>query len=181
MIEVIRSGGQTGVDRAAWDAALACGLKTCGFMPRRFTAEDGYHPDFAARYGAKEISSSNYAPRTVANVKLADMVLVMGDVESRGSVLAFRTAAEEFTPAFGWHGAPPERWAKVRFNCPSSRQEKWKHFRVVSSVEEAAELIRELDPRVLFIGGNRESRARGIYDWAYRNLVDLFRELQREV
>jgi hypothetical protein len=181
MIEIVRSGGQTGVDRAAWDAALYRGLKTCGFMPRNFTAEDGYHPDFAVKYGAEEYPSSDYPSRTRANVAAADMTMVMGDVGSRGSILAFRTAAENFIPAFGWQENAPDRWVGVEFDCPESKQRKWKHFQVVRSMDEAADLIRCFGPRSLNVGGNRESRRRGVYDWAYRNLVELFRELQREV
>lgn len=178
MIEIVRSGGQTGVDRAAWDAALARGLKTCGFMPRNFTAEDGYHPDFAVKYGAEEYPSSDYPSRTRANVVKADMTLVMGDVGSRGSILAFRTAAEEFLPAIGWMDGAPDRGIKVEFDCPSSRQRKWKWFPVVGSVDKAEELILILGPRVVNVGGNRASRAPGIHDWAYRNLVDLFNRIK---
>lgn len=37
----IISGGQTGVDRAALDAAMACGVATGGWCPEGRQAEDG--------------------------------------------------------------------------------------------------------------------------------------------
>jgi hypothetical protein len=43
-LEVV-SGGQTGVDRAALDAALALGLPCGGWCPRGRWAEDGAVPD----------------------------------------------------------------------------------------------------------------------------------------
>jgi len=39
-IHAIRSGGQTGVDRGALDAARAAGVPLCGWCPRGGWAED---------------------------------------------------------------------------------------------------------------------------------------------
>jgi hypothetical protein len=41
---LIVSGGQTGVDRAALDAAMALGLSCGGYVPRGRLAEDGRLP-----------------------------------------------------------------------------------------------------------------------------------------
>ena len=35
MIDLVISGGQTGVDQAGWRAAKACGIRTGGWMPKR--------------------------------------------------------------------------------------------------------------------------------------------------
>ena len=43
-IRKIRSGGQTGVDRAALDAARQCGLKICGWCPKGGWAVDCPEP-----------------------------------------------------------------------------------------------------------------------------------------
>lgn len=178
MIEKVVSGGQAGVDVAAWDAAVICGIPTGGWMPRGFLTEEGPRPEYAAIYGAREHPIASYPPRTRDNVRMADLTLVMGDVTSPGSILAFRTAAEEFLPAIGWMEGAPDRGIKVEFDCPSSRQRKWKWFPVVGSVDEAEDLILILGPRVVNVGGNRASRAPGIHDWAYRNLVDLFNRIK---
>jgi hypothetical protein len=41
----IRSGGQTGADRAALDAAIELGIVHCGWCPKVRLAEDGRIPD----------------------------------------------------------------------------------------------------------------------------------------
>jgi hypothetical protein len=74
MIEVW-SGGQTGVDRAALDAALDLGLPVGGWIPRGRLAEDGQVPD---RYpGLREAESSDYAVRTQRNVDETHGTLVL--------------------------------------------------------------------------------------------------------
>jgi hypothetical protein len=57
--------GQTGVDRAALDAALELGIPCGGWCPKGRRAEDGKIPD---RYPLQETSSSDYPQRTEMNV-----------------------------------------------------------------------------------------------------------------
>jgi len=45
MIEKIISGGQTGVDRAALDAAIELGIPPGGWVPKGRKAEDGKLPE----------------------------------------------------------------------------------------------------------------------------------------
>ena len=60
----IVSGGQTGVDRAGLEAAIALGLPYGGWVPKGRLAEDGVVP---LKYvGMQEHTSSNYAVRTKA-------------------------------------------------------------------------------------------------------------------
>ena len=61
----IVSGGQTGVDRAALDAALKNGIETGGWCPEGRKAEDGIIP---AKYPVKELHGSGYRQRTKRNV-----------------------------------------------------------------------------------------------------------------
>jgi hypothetical protein len=68
------SGGQTGVDRAALDVAIALGIPHGGWCPRGRRAEDGVVP---ARYALDEHASPDYAARTEANVADADATLVL--------------------------------------------------------------------------------------------------------
>jgi hypothetical protein len=77
----IISGGQTGVDRAALDAALELGLNCGGFCPRGRRAEDGPISD---RYPLTELASPEYADRTRKNVEAAAATLILHDGEVAG-------------------------------------------------------------------------------------------------
>lgn len=68
------SGGQTGVDRAALDAAVAAGLEIGGWCPRDRRAEDGRVPD---RYPLRETAARSYIRRTHWNVRDSDATLVL--------------------------------------------------------------------------------------------------------
>ena len=80
LIRRIVSGGQTGADRAALDAARALGIETGGWVPRGRWAEDGSVPD---RYpNMRETDSADPAIRTELNVRDSDgtAVFAHGDV-----------------------------------------------------------------------------------------------------
>ena len=70
----IVSGGQTGVDRAALDAALAANAPCGGWCPDGRKAEDGVIP---ARYPLVELPGAGYLARTRRNVEDSDATLVV--------------------------------------------------------------------------------------------------------
>ena len=73
MIRRIVSGGQTGADRAALDAASELGIGTGGWVPRGRWAEDGRVP---GRYpNMKETTTDDPAQRTEYNVRDSDGTL----------------------------------------------------------------------------------------------------------
>jgi hypothetical protein len=71
----IVSGGQTGVDRASWDAAIELGLSQEGWVPKGRIAEDG---TIASRYQCRETSGADYVERTEKNILDSDATLVLG-------------------------------------------------------------------------------------------------------
>ena len=81
----IISGGQTGVDRATLDVALALGLPCGGWSPNRRRLENGAIP---AKYPLREMPSPKYPPRTAKNVREADGTVILtrgGDADGRDS------------------------------------------------------------------------------------------------
>ena len=70
----IISGGQTGVDRAALDAAIELGIPCGGWCPKGRRAEDG---PIDLKYPLKETKSEEYPFRTEANVIEADGTLIL--------------------------------------------------------------------------------------------------------
>jgi len=74
MIARLVSGGQSGVDRAALDAALEIGLPCGGWCPKDRKAEDGRIDDC---YLLVETPSGDYSQRTRWNVRDSDAKLIL--------------------------------------------------------------------------------------------------------
>jgi hypothetical protein len=149
---MIISGGQSGVNRAALDAAIALGLPYGGWCPKGGWAEDfSEPPGLLACYPLlRETPSTDPAQRTEWNVRDADATLILTDVSgiavSSGSALA-RELAEKYRK--------PLVIVDVEAAEAVGRARDW-----------LAELLaadRAGAPFRLGIGGPRESEAPGIY------------------
>ncbi|MHB1035337.1 MAG: putative molybdenum carrier protein [Pirellulales bacterium] len=90
-VRKIVSGGQTGVDRGALDAAIELGLPHGGWCPRRRRAEDGPIP---ARYLLTETDSPEYRVRTERNVLDSDGTLILARGVPTGGTELTRQLAE---------------------------------------------------------------------------------------
>jgi hypothetical protein len=136
----IISGGQTGVDRAALDVAIALGIPHGGWCPRGRLAEDGRIP---ARYELRETDSPGYPVRTEQNVLDADATLIVCRGEPAGGTALTRLLAErQGRPCLVVDLDNPPEWPIVR---------RW---------------LQEHGVKVLNIAGPRESQAPGIAEQA---------------
>lgn len=152
---VVVSGGQTGVDRAALDAAIELGLPHDGWCPLGRRAEDGR---LASRYLLRETDSPRYDVRTRQNVLDSDATLVLfRGTLSGGTELTYRLALRENRPCLAVDlGSPADPSPD-----PASTRE-W---------------LRRLKIRRLNVAGPRESQRPGIYDQAKAYLLALLVDL----
>ena len=108
MIENIISGGQTGADRAALDAAIGLDIPHGGWVPKGRIAEDGIIPD---KYEMQEMPTTSYSERTEQNIIESDGTLIISHgLLSGGSALTQELSNKhtrpclhidlEVTPAF---------------------------------------------------------------------------------
>ena len=83
----IVSGGQTGVDRAALDAAIELNIEHGGWCPAGRLAEDGTIP---SRYALKETKSHEYPVRTEQNIADSTATLILHEGKIKGGTLLTR-------------------------------------------------------------------------------------------
>lgn len=135
--KAVISGGQTGVDRAALDAAMSVGLPVSGWCPRGRLSEDGPIPE---RYPLQETPSDDYGQRTLWNVLAGDGTLIccLGP-PAGGTALTWELAVQFRKPLFilDLNRTPP--------------------------VESILHWLQESRIRVLNVAGPRESQRPGIY------------------
>ena len=92
MLNKIVSGGQTGADRGALDAALARRFPCGGYCPSSRRAEDGSIP---ARYLLEELPTRRYQNRTRRNVKTSDGTLIVSSEPLTGGTRLTADHAEK--------------------------------------------------------------------------------------
>lgn len=135
-VQKIISGGQTGVDRGALDAAIRAGLTHGGWCPRGRRAEDGRIPD---RYSLTETNSYQYRLRTERNILDSDGTLIIARGLIRGGTrVTARLAA--------LHGKP-----SMTVN-----------LRDATDINGVRQWIEESQIHVLNVAGPRESQNPGI-------------------
>lgn len=146
-IHQIISGGQTGVDRAALDTAIALEIPHTGWCPLGRKAEDG---KISLIYNLVETKSSNYAIRTKLNVHDSDGTLIISPVPLYGGTKLTLSIIQSFEKPF-YLIDPRKEYSKDDFNL-------WVCNNNISKLNTA---------------GPRESKFKGTYDTARKILADL--------
>ena len=147
----IISGGQTGVDRGAIDAALSLDWPCGGTCPKGRRDEHGTIPE---KYPLKEAVSTRWDVRTRINVDDADATLILVQEEPLGG-------GTRLTREYALQQGKPVRVEVAPWNDVST-----------------AAWVRSHAPTVLNVAGPRESGAPGIGRAAERFISDVLRLLR---
>jgi hypothetical protein len=149
----IISGGQTGVDRAALDAALELGRPAGGWCPKGRRAEDG---PIDIRYPLKETPSSSYPVRTEKNILEADGTLILTRGRPKGgTALTIKLAR--------FHKRP---YLVIDLKEEADKAAVWQW----GKAQQVA---------VLNVAGPREMETPGIYDQALGFLKEVLSDINR--
>lgn len=152
----IISGGQTGVDRAALDAAMELGLPVSGWCPQDRKAEDG---EIDARYPLQELPGADYRKRTRQNV-----------IDSDGTVIiyfSYLSGGTEQTVLFCIREQKPY----VLIDADELHTER--------AAQKIVSFVNEFDISMLNIAGPRASGEPKAYDYA-KLIIDKLITLHRE-
>ena len=149
MLKKLISGGQTGADRAALDAALEAGFPCGGYCPAGRLAEDG---PIDTRYPFTEIAGG-YAGRTEKNVIHSDGTVLFYDLQVRGGTRLTRELCQK-------HNKP-----HLLINLSGRKK--------VAPLQCIQEFITENNIEVLNIAGPRASESPAIYAYVLATMKSL--------
>jgi hypothetical protein len=144
----IISGGQTGVDRAALDAALSLGVLCGGWCPEGRLDENGAIP---SQYQLTEVTGGGYLERTACNVNEAD-----------GTVIFFSGSLQGGTKATADFCAEK---AKPVLLIDASR------ISAIEGDDQLTEFVRRHRIAVLNVAGPRASQWSQGYDFTWQTLT----------
>ena len=140
MIEKIISGGQTGADQGALDAAINLGIPHGGWIPKGRLTENG---PLSEKYNLIEMPTASYPERTKKNIRESDGTLIL----SRGRL----TGGSEYT----------EKWA-LKYDKPFIHID----LSIVTPFYAAVQInnwIVDYDIKVMNVAGPRASKDSKIY------------------
>jgi hypothetical protein len=151
-VRKIISGGQSGVDRAALDFALASGIETGGFVPKNRQAEDGRISDEYPNL--IETENERPAERTELNVKNSDATLILSHGALQGGSKLTKEFAEKYRKPF----------LHIDFSVLTIQQ----------AIEETSKWLDSIEYETLNIAGSRASEDAEIYAKTKEFLEKLF-------
>lgn len=152
IVSKIISGGQTGADRAALDAAKLLKITTYGYCPKGYKTETGYDKSLK-QFGLKQTLNKDSAARTALNIKHSDGTVIFGKIFcgkriiSPGTLLTLNRIKE---------------YHKPYLINPTKRQfVNW---------------VKKYNIKVLNVAGNRQSENPFIYKTVYDFLLYSFED-----
>jgi len=157
MIERIISGGHTGADRAALDAAIKCNIPHCGWIPRGRLTENGPLPN---QYQLREMPTASDAACAEQNVVDSDGTLIIAP----GKL----TAGSDYTR---------EMTLKHKKQLLGLDLNQINHHDAAALVVSWIQLYKI---KILNVTGPKASEVPGIYRDVYRILEDAIRLLRHE-
>jgi hypothetical protein len=151
----IISGGQTGVDRAALDAAIENNIPHGGWCPKGRLSESGLIPSL---YQLKETPSEEYAQRTTWNIRDSDGTLI-------------------FVPSL------PLKVTDGTLLTIEEVKKQNKPYLIIdlsdrAEVDGIVYWVKSNQVKTLNIAGPRESQSPGIYSASYRLMNELCSQLK---
>jgi hypothetical protein len=144
---MVVSGGQTGVDRAALDAAMDFGIDAGGWCPHGRRAADGVIPE---KYPMTETHGKNYQTRTKWNVCDSDATLIICQGEPTGGTALTIQICKDIPKPYMVYQLDDEDPSAVL---------KW---------------LKGYNVDLLNIAGPRELKSRPVYDRTHKFLGELF-------
>jgi len=151
MLKKIISGGQTGADRAALDAAIKLGLAHGGWVPKGRRAEDGTIP---STYHLEEMPTDSYPRRTEKNIREADGTLILTHGRATGG-------------------------SKLTVDIAQRYRRKYLHIDLLrtpsfTAVRTIWEWVADKDIEVLNVAGSSASKDPAIYDKTVQILTGVY-------
>jgi hypothetical protein len=140
MFKKIISGGQTGADIAAIDAAIECNFSYGGWLPKGRKTEDGPLSD---KYQMQEMTRGGYPKRTEQNIK-----------DSSGTVIFTHS---KLTGGSRLTGNLAESWGKPWLHINLSQVDNKEAVSILSS------WLKKNQVEILNVAGSRASKDPEIY------------------
>lgn len=155
LVTKVISGGQTGADRAALDAAIELGIEYGGYCPAGRKAEDGVIP-----HKYKLIEKGSYPERTRLNIRESDGTLVfnIGCLQG-GTALTVNHARMIHHPCriVSLDTYDPVRW------LDRSHVMEW---------------VQDYKIEILNVAGPRENRKPGVYLLVFRFMLGFLKQVE---
>lgn len=154
MLRKVISGAQNGADQAGLHTAKKYGIETGGWIPKGWKTLNGSKPEFGPMFNIQEHSSTNYKPRTYANVRDSSATIRLAyDFTTAGEICTLNAINNYKKPSIDVDLINPIDHQKV------------------------VDWINENNVEVLNVAGNSENSCMGTYNEAAEYLSVVFEKL----